>query len=88
MADERALPMDMCATLHGECSVCADAGIPVWVLSVTGDDAVCEDAAGNRACIAVEFVAPVNAGDGLLTHGGVAIGRVERRTARSEEEIA
>jgi len=57
--------------------VCADAGIPVRVLSVDGDDALCQDMAGNRATIAVELVTPVRDGDVLLTHGGVAIGRVE-----------
>src|SRR5215210_4348790 len=62
-----------------------------WVLihvgfamsKLEGDDALCEDAAGNRARIAVELVAPVQTGEVLLTHGGVAIGRV----AAQEEEI-
>ena len=45
-------------------------------------DALCEDAAGNRAEIAVELVAPVQTGEVLLTHGGVAIGRV---TVREED---
>ena len=91
---------------HDGCVTCSDAGIPVRVLSVEGDDALCEDAAdnrariavelvapvrvvfvegddalcedsaGNRAQIAVELVAPVRVGEVLLTHGGVAIGRV------------
>ena len=40
---------------------------------------------GNRADIAVELVAPVRVGEVLLTHGGVAIGRVlEREVERSE----
>ena len=47
-----------------------------------GYDALCEDGAGNRAEIAVELVAPVGVGEILLTHGGVAIGRV----AAQEEE--
>ena len=61
---------------HDGCVTCSDAGIPVRVLSVEGYDALCEDAAGNRAEIAVELVEPVEAGEVLLTHGGVAIGRV------------
>lgn len=65
-----------CTLDHDGCVVCSDAGIPVRVLAVEGDDAVCEDSAGNRATIAVELVAPARAGDVLLTHGGVAIGRV------------
>ena len=68
---------------HDGCVVCSDAGIPVWVVSVEGDDALCEDAAGNRAQIAIELVAPVQTGEVLLTHGGVAIGRV---AGRGEED--
>ncbi len=66
-----------CTLDHDGCVVCADAGIPVRVLAVDGDDALCQDSAGNTATIAVELVAPVCDGDVLLTHGGVAIGRVE-----------
>ncbi len=71
-----------CTLDHDGCVVCSDAGIPVRVVFIEGDDAVCEDAAGNRAEIAVELVAPVRVGEVLLTHGGVAIGRV---AARDEE---
>ncbi len=66
-----------CTLDHDGCVVCSDAGIPVRVVSVEGDDALCEDRVGNRAQIAVELVAPVRVGEVLLTHGGVAIGRVE-----------
>jgi len=68
---------DVCTLDHDGCVVCSDAGIPVRVVSVEGDDALCEDAAGNRARIAVELVAPVRVREVLLTHGGVAIGRIE-----------
>jgi len=64
-----------CALDHDGCVVCSDAGIPVRVVSIRGDDAVCEDSAGHRTEIAVELVAPVKAGEILLTHGGVAIGK-------------
>ena len=66
-----------CTLDHDGCVTCSDAGIPVRVVSVDGYDALCEDAAGNRAEIAVELVEPVGVGEVLLTHGGVAIGRVE-----------
>jgi len=66
-----------CTLDHDGCVTCSDAGIPVWVVSVEGDDALCEDTAGNRARIAVELVVPVQTGEVLLTHGGVAIGRVD-----------
>lgn len=68
---------DTTLTLHDDgCITCSDAGIPVRVLSVEGDDALCEDSAGTRAKIAVDLVAPVRRGEVLLTHGGVAIGKV------------
>ena len=65
-----------CTLDHDGCVTCSDAGIPVRVVSVRGDDALCEDATGNRAEIAVELVAPVGTGEVLLTHGGVAIARM------------
>ena len=66
-----------CTLDHDGCVVCSDAGIPVRVLSIKGDDALCEDREGNRAEIAIELVAPTRPGAVLLTHGGVAIGKVE-----------
>jgi hydrogenase maturation factor len=66
-----------CTLDHDGCVVCSDAGIPLRVVSIEGDDALCEDAAGKHAHIAIEMVAPVEEGEVLLTHGGVAIGRVQ-----------
>jgi len=76
-----------CTLDHGGCVVCSDAGIPVRVVALDGDDAVCDDAAGNRATIAAEFVAPVQIGDVLLTHGGIAIGRVADASGVKGNEI-
>ncbi len=81
MMEDRTLS-SYCTLDHDGCVVCSDAGIPVRVLSVEGDDALCADAEGNRAQIAVELVAPVQTGEVLLTHGGAAIGRM---AARGEE---
>ena len=76
MGEKDLILPDACTLDHDGCVVCSDAGIPMRVVSVEGEDALCEDAAGNRAQIAVELVAPVQVGEVLLTHGGVAIGRV------------
>jgi hydrogenase expression/formation protein HypC len=76
MSEKDLLLPGACTLDHDGCVVCSDAGIPVRVLSVEEDDALCEDRAGNRAQIAVELVSPVRVGEVLLTHGGVAIGRV------------
>ena len=67
-----------CTLDHDGCVVCSDAGIPVRIISIEGDDALCEDAAGNRTEIAVELVEPVAVAEILLTHGGVAIGKIEK----------
>lgn len=71
------MSQSVCTLNHDGCITCSDAGIPVWVVSVEGEDALCEDAGGNRAPIAVELVSPVIAGEVLLTHAGVAIGKIE-----------
>jgi hydrogenase expression/formation protein HypC len=73
-----------CTLDHDGCVVCSDAGIPVRIISIEGDDAICEDAAGNQTEIAVEFVAPVHQGEVLLTHGGVAIGKVVAKNLKPE----
>jgi len=75
--EEAAMMAGNCTLDHDGCVTCSDAGIPVRVISLAGHDALCEDAAGNRAGIAVELVEPVEAGEVLLTHGGVAIGKVK-----------
>jgi hydrogenase maturation factor len=77
---ERAsIPQDSYCTLdHDSCIVCSDAGIPLQVVSIEGDDALCEDAAGNRTEVAVDLVAPVQEGEVLLSHGGVAIAKVQK----------
>ena len=74
---ERILPDSYCTLDHDGCVVCSDAGIPLRVISIENDDALCEDASGNRTEIALELVQPVAVGEVLLTHGGVAIGKVE-----------
>ena len=73
-----------CTLDHDGCVVCADAGIPVRVISIEGNDAHCEDSAGNQTEIAIELVAPVQIGEVLLTHGGVAIGKVETKELTAE----
>ena len=76
---ERDLTLSGACTLdHDGCVVCSDAGIPLRVVSVDGDDALCEDAVGNKTEIAVDLVVPVTTGEVLLTHGGVAIAKVRK----------
>lgn len=74
---EQMLPDSHCTLDRDGCVVCSDAGIPLRVVSIENDDALCEDASGNRTEIALELVQPVAVGEVLLTHGGVAIGKIE-----------
>lgn len=82
MATQEGAFSSACIVNHDGCVVCSDAGIPLRVVALTGDDALCEDSAGTRVEVAVELVVPVREGEILLTHGGVAIGRV----SMAEEE--
>ena len=84
MREEESMLPGYCTLDHDGCVTCSDAGILVRVVSMEGDDALCEDTAGNRARIAVELVVPVRVGEVLLTHGGVAIGKV----AAQEEDFS
>jgi hydrogenase expression/formation protein HypC len=84
MDDEEVLLPGACTLDHDGCVVCSDAGIPVRVVSLDGDDALCEDAAANRLQVALELVAPVCVGDALLIHGGVAIAKLEAATSARE----
>lgn len=77
-------PTNSCTLDHDGCIVCSDAGIPVRVVSIVGDDAVCEDGAGNQTTIAVDLVSPVREGETLLTHGGVAIAKVGQQDLMPE----
>jgi hydrogenase maturation factor len=74
-----------CTLDHDGCVVCSDAGIPLRIVELDGDDALCEDVGGARALIAIELVAPVGVGDVVLTHGGVAIGRADGLHGKGED---
>ena len=62
-------------TLNHECSTCGDVAVPVLVLELRGEEALVEDRLGQRAQVAVDFLPDVAAGDVILVHMGVAIGR-------------
>lgn len=62
-----------CDTRSG-CITCGDEGIPMRVLEVGQDGAVCVDEAGTRHDIAMDLVGSVVLGERVLVHAGVAIG--------------
>lgn len=74
-------PVGACSIDHDGCVVCSDAGIPMRVVSVDVADALCEDVSGAQMLVAVELVQPVEIGDIVLTHGGVAIARAATQDA-------
>jgi hydrogenase expression/formation protein HypC len=66
----------VCSLVDG-CLVCGDVAVPVTVVRPGSPDAVCEDPHGQRGNVGIELVGPVEMGDTLLVHGGVAISRLE-----------
>jgi hydrogenase maturation factor len=57
------------------CLTCGDAAVLATVVAVDGDSAVV-DVGGQRERVGVEIVAPVEAGDVLLCHAGIALQRM------------
>jgi hydrogenase maturation factor len=57
------------------CLTCSDAAVTATVVEVAGDTALV-DADGRRERVAVELVAPVEPGDVLLCHAGIALERL------------
>jgi hydrogenase maturation factor len=59
---------------HEHCITCGDEGVPMRVVEMTPDGAVCVEDDGTRhVSIAVDLVEPVALGDRVLVHAGVAI---------------
>lgn len=58
------------------CITCGDVAIPLIVVSVDGGEARCRDTSGRTETIAVDLVAPVEPGERVLAHAGVALVRL------------
>ena len=67
---------DAACSLVDGCLVCGDVAVPVTVVEASEPDALCQDPQGQRGMVGIELVAPIEAGDRLLVHGGVAISRL------------
>jgi hydrogenase maturation factor len=59
------------------CITCGDVAVVLTVDSVEGSDARCRDEQGREELVATELVGPVQPGDRVLVHAGVAIERVD-----------
>jgi hydrogenase maturation factor len=61
--------------VHIGCITCGDVGVPMRVVSLAAEGAVCLDDHGvTHEGIAVELLEAVAPGDRILVHAGVAIG--------------
>ncbi len=74
MTVERTEPLEPCHPERG-CITCGDEGIPVRVLRIDEERglALCADRDGARTTVEIALVEPVQAGDTLLVHAGVAL---------------
>jgi hydrogenase expression/formation protein HypC len=66
-----------CTLDQDGCVTCGDLVVPVRVVEVRGNVALCEDRTGRQAEVALEFVPGTARGDVLLVHLGVALACVE-----------
>jgi hydrogenase maturation factor len=60
-------------TADAHCITCSDEGIEMRVIALTQCGAQCRDPTGIDQRVEIELVEPVEIGDSLLVHAGVAI---------------
>ena len=70
---------ERCAAGDEHCITCSDEGIEMTVVETTQCGAQCRDPEGVDHRVEIELVEPVEIGDLLLVHAGVAIARLEIR---------
>jgi hydrogenase maturation factor len=58
------------------CITCGDVAVTATVVSVSGDTATVE-VDGRREQVGIELVSPVEPGEALLCHAGIALQKVE-----------
>jgi len=67
------------------CITCGDVAVELVVVQVLGADARCCNARAETEIVATELVGPVEAGDHLLVHAGVALERLASRTGTGSQ---
>jgi len=65
-----------CRAADEHCITCGDEGIPMRVVRAEDCVAVCADGERELHEVAIDLVAPVEVGDEVLVHAGVAIGHL------------
>jgi hydrogenase expression/formation protein HypC len=66
------------ACVGDHCITCSDEGVPMTVLALDADRqlALCADAGGAHHTVEAALVAPLEMGDDVLVHAGVALVRL------------
>jgi hydrogenase expression/formation protein HypC len=59
------------------CITCSDEAVPMRVVELAGDLAVCADDSGARSDVMTDLVGAVRPGDVLLVHAGTALVKQE-----------
>jgi hydrogenase expression/formation protein HypC len=67
-------PAARCDAPSGHCITCSDEGIPMRVVELGAEAAVCTDADGATHEVALDLLDGVTPGATVLVHAGVAIG--------------
>jgi hydrogenase assembly chaperone HypC/HupF len=72
---------DFCFGDH--CITCSDEGVPMRVVRIDPSRgvALCESVDGRRSTVDVALVDPVDLGDSVLVHAGVALVKLEEAPA-------
>jgi hydrogenase maturation factor len=69
-----ATPAGGCEAAAGHCITCSDEAVPMRVMRLGADAAVCADGRGATHEVAVDLLDGVTLGASVLVHAGVAIG--------------
>jgi hydrogenase maturation factor len=67
------------------CITCGDVAVELVVVQVLGADARCSNERAEIEIVATELVGPVEQGDHLLVHAGVALERLNSRTGTGSQ---
>jgi hydrogenase maturation factor len=63
---------------RGHCITCGDVAVTALVVSVSGDTAIVE-VDGRRERVGIELVTPVEPGETLVCHAGIALQKLDTR---------
>jgi len=68
------MPAARCDAAPGHCITCSDEAVPMRVVDIGRDAAVCTDESGAAHEVAIDLVDGAAPGVTVLVHAGVAIG--------------